>query len=485
MELLPARRQPRPLLIEGLLRGLGQLLELGAFPKQALRLFLPLLERLLRLVNLRFLRGQPFLHVGILVGRQIHAILGPRRLEHCLQALDLVGEFLDEVPLAHPLVDLRAVLDVLRPRRVLQRAAALVDAAMRRRERGDDARLCTAPETLLQQPRQLRVPVGHVAVMLHQRGDDAAQREKRLVDVLRLPGAVVRGTTAPDAFATGQVDQVELPVPHELLASVGHLLDHDLERQNAVAAAAVLVAERRSGRPVIDSSPQVAKRLLRAEDADLLEVLAHDAPLRVVTQAEAFAVGRVFRQQIAELLVVELQEAHAHGIVRLAAVQRFKDVANGAWNDAGVLPIIQHALHRVGLARARLPVREDEGGRPRKTPENRRDAVFLFWRLGARPKAEYLYDGQRHLLKDRLLRAVGAEDAVEVPRFHHALRASAALELHLALLRIHRDDAPLAAPLLFVAQRPTAHRDAHVYACGRRHARLSKLLQGWHSKPRG
>lgn len=67
-------------------------------------------------------------------------------------------------------------------------------------DRGDDARLGAPPERLLQQPGELGVPVGHVRVVLHEGGDDPAEREQALVDVPGLASARVLGPRASDTL---------------------------------------------------------------------------------------------------------------------------------------------------------------------------------------------------------------------------------------------------------------------------------------------
>ena len=66
-----------------------------------------------------------------------------------------------------------------------------------RSNRGDYASLSPPPQTLLQQPCQLRVAVRHVRVVLHQRSDNPAQSQKALVDVTGLPGASVFSARPP------------------------------------------------------------------------------------------------------------------------------------------------------------------------------------------------------------------------------------------------------------------------------------------------
>ena len=67
----------------------------------------------------------------------------------------------------HPLVDLGLVADVLGPVGVVEGVEGLLQALDGRGDGGDDAGLGAASEGLAQQPGQLRVSVGHVALLLH------------------------------------------------------------------------------------------------------------------------------------------------------------------------------------------------------------------------------------------------------------------------------------------------------------------------------
>ena len=73
--------------------------------------------------------------------------------------VDVFGAGHSTVHLAHPLARNRLVLDPIRTLSIVQRLLRLVRAQRRRRDGCNDAGLAAAAERLLQQPRQLRVPV--------------------------------------------------------------------------------------------------------------------------------------------------------------------------------------------------------------------------------------------------------------------------------------------------------------------------------------
>lgn len=60
--------------------------------------------------------------------------------------------------------------------------------------------LCAAAERLLQQAGELRVAVGDVSVVVHERRDDSAQGEQTLVDAARLARTVVLRAGTPNAL---------------------------------------------------------------------------------------------------------------------------------------------------------------------------------------------------------------------------------------------------------------------------------------------
>jgi len=86
-------------------------------------------------------------------------------------------------------------------------------------DRGDDDGLGAAAERLLEEPRELRLAVGHVHVPLHQRRDHASEGEERLVDLARLllavalPPIMPMLATDPSGLDSIQLDLLQT-VPH-------------------------------------------------------------------------------------------------------------------------------------------------------------------------------------------------------------------------------------------------------------------------------
>ena len=115
-----------------------------------------------------------------------------------------------------------------------------------------------------------------------------------------------------------------------------------------------------------------------------------------------------------------------------------EDVERGARNDAALGGVRDVALHRVRLARARLPVREHRGLVP----------------------AEDVVDhGRERLVEHLLLRAERREDVVERERVAERPRARALDHRHLLLLRARGHDGERVPLELALAHRPEPNDD--------------------------
>jgi len=271
-----------------------------------------------------------------------------------------------------------------------------------------------------------------VRQVVDERGDDAAEREQRLVDVARLARARVLGARPAHALGAREVDEVQLANFDDVLARFGHFAHVDGEREDAVRARRLRVARRLGGGALGDAAADVAEDFVGGEDWHLLQILHLDAralvvddlqPLRAARAARAAArarrahavakelallarlahggrarggVGherrRLGGEQVVQPLVVNFEEGDLDVRVLGRALQRRKHAPHGARNDARVgavgarlqrAVLAPHALHRVRLARARLPVRKH----------------------GARVAAQHLvHHGRHRRLKQRGLR---------------------------------------------------------------------------------
>ena len=90
-----------------------------------------------------------------------------------------------------------------------------------------------------------------------------------------------------------EIHQVELSVPDDFLPLHVALLDHDLHREDAVAAGGVLIAERGRGLPLLDAPLQDLEDVSHAEHCDLLQVLADHTLLHILAQLQLLLAGNV------------------------------------------------------------------------------------------------------------------------------------------------------------------------------------------------
>jgi hypothetical protein len=140
-------------------------------------------------------------------------------LQLLLELLDFAPEVVDDALVLADvdgdelLVGDRLGLDVLGPVRVLEAVYGLLELGARRADVRDHHSLAVAPQAVLQDSRQLRVPVGHeeaLLVLVPQGVDAVRQRQERPVDLgaLHQPNPAVLSGSAP--LRPRQVDQGEL-----------------------------------------------------------------------------------------------------------------------------------------------------------------------------------------------------------------------------------------------------------------------------------
>ena len=150
-------------------------------------------------------------------------------------------------------------------------------------------------QAVLQQPRELAVAVGHVRQLVHERRDDAPQRQQRLVDVARLARARVLGAGAPHGLGARQVHQVQLADAHLVRAVGAKRRSGDGDREDAVRARRLRVHERLGRRALGDALLHPAKHLVGRAHVHLLQVghLDHAAHGRVAVELAGGAVARL------------------------------------------------------------------------------------------------------------------------------------------------------------------------------------------------
>eukprot|EP00968_Pinguiococcus_pyrenoidosus_P010128 scaffold803_cov310-Pinguiococcus_pyrenoidosus.AAC.41 len=232
-------------------------------------------------------------------------------------------------------------------------------------------RLRVAAEGVLQQEGQLGVPIGHhgalfAALSLRtQRAEHISKRTEAEIDVLRLSERLSLGVTHTEPLGPREIHQVELPEANLRLPAPVEEPRLDVEREHRMTAAAVLVEIRRGGRSISQSLAALA-----GQEGSLVVRLPHlDLPAFRRPSRRARPVGRRarrlvegrLRQQIAEGVVVQFNEAHAdqeHDIVAPLRRQpdRREDVCNRSGNGPGLL---RSSRHRVRLARARVAIGKD------------------------------------------------------------------------------------------------------------------------------
>jgi hypothetical protein len=150
------------------------------------------------------------------------------------------------------------------------------------------------------------------------------------------------------------------------LAVPAHLARLDGDGEDGVGARALLVHEGRARDAVLLARLEDGVHLLGGLDHDGRQLLDVDLVVGVLLELEL--VGGVLAEQVADLLVVDLEVRGAREeLLRrvVVRVDRVEDVLEGVRDHAALLGGVREALHGVRLARARLAVLR-VGGRERK-----------------------------------------------------------------------------------------------------------------------
>ena len=317
------------------------------------------------------------LEVGLELGDELEALLlrvrlvrharAPReRVVHRQLALE-VGD-LALVLLEHDrgvleLDDARLVDHVAHARREVERRDRLLEVADLAVDVGDQQRLAVAAQRVLEQVRQLRLPVRHVALRLGaERHDDLLEVRERAVDVHRLGLEVARAVGLLDALRAREVDQVEL-APHHLLRRLDARAQLQVDCEDRVAARRLRVELVLGDGAVGLALEEQLQRLLLALhllDAQPLDVRRAVGALDERQRLAVRVLARQRREQVDERVVVDLEVRDADGgVVLRRVVHKVEDLGDRARRDAAVLVARGAAQLRVGLAGAGLAVAHD------------------------------------------------------------------------------------------------------------------------------
>mmetsp|Transcript_176231 Transcript_176231/g.565009 ORF Transcript_176231/g.565009 Transcript_176231/m.565009 type:complete len:775 (+) Transcript_176231:2375-4699(+) len=258
---------------------------------------------------------------------------------------------------------------------ITQGGDRLLDCIQGGGDGGDDNGFTAASQRILQQPRELRVPVGHPACAVSKRGDDAAEGQQALVDVLALSVLVgpscflVAGMSRTIiecgllcALAPGQVHEVQLAAILELARRHETAAFH-FEREDAMRTAAPSIDPRLRHMPSILRDAHQVQDIAERPHGHLREPRADDAlAVTDVLKVQLRCLNVRGHQQVSEVLVVDLQVRAADRIVRiLAPGQPVDDGLRGAGHEAATHVRVELPLHGVGLARTRLTIGKRSG----------------------------------------------------------------------------------------------------------------------------
>mmetsp|Transcript_99742 Transcript_99742/g.281584 ORF Transcript_99742/g.281584 Transcript_99742/m.281584 type:complete len:543 (-) Transcript_99742:224-1852(-) len=254
-------------------------------------------------------------------------------------------------------------------------------------------RLAVAAQTGLHEMRQLGVAEGHVRATLRLGGEDVRQARKAFVDVPRLPEPVPCGAGSVQTLRTREVHKVQSAVelhPEGLARALEvHGKDGVRPRRGGVGIGGAHSA-------LLRSMSHERVDLLLGRHVDASHTRDDGAP-GLVLDNDVLARGRGVApasQEVTQSLIVHLHEGSGDGPIPTRAfhvVGGLEDLLQGPGDQSRRIGSIG-ALHGVGLARARLAVREN----------------------GNLVAVEGGLDQTLHLLEHVELRALGPEDAVEL-----------------------------------------------------------------------
>eukprot|EP00968_Pinguiococcus_pyrenoidosus_P010984 scaffold876_cov243-Pinguiococcus_pyrenoidosus.AAC.43 len=320
----------------------------------------------------------------VLPNLQVHLLLLLRRegvVDHpCPLAKGVVHEqlrleLLDDglLPLDHlhrvqHLNGVHLVLHVHHPGRQAQRGDGLLDVLGLAPDARDHRRAAVAPQVVLQDVRQLRLPIWNVLVApATQRHHALLQVRQALIDAHALllerlvhEAAVALLQRLLEPLRPREIHEAQLGRQHLLAhAGLGPLLD--VHREDGVRSIAVPVEQvlRRGAAQL--AGEEVVQRILLGLDFRLGEAPHVDSlSLAVLGDGELrLGVGVLeVAQQVVDALVVDLQVGARDANVHLWPTRHLReDVRQRSRRDAAVLVVLRVAHHGEGLARPGLAVR--------------------------------------------------------------------------------------------------------------------------------
>ena len=327
-------------------------------------LFLLLVEPLLKLTHLLLVDD----HFGGGGGTRhdahvLHDLVRCASLIERVQLLSKLGNFLlvlSQEGVFRIFVDPWLVLDVFGSRSIPKSVHGLIKVVVCGTDVCNHDRLGVSTERVLQQPSQFRVTIRDVSCLrVCQRRDNMAQRGERQVDLSGLLESVTRGTCLSDPLRARQVHHIELTNTNMLLVVGAQLTTFNRDREEGVRARRMCIHISGAHRPILRTDIHDLTHLISRFGRKIRQVLDIDARVNFFMELESIL--RVFGEQIAHFLIVDLHVGCAHQELSLIRVSldALEDVIEGARHDTSQLLVPDHTRHRMRLARTRLSVSKD------------------------------------------------------------------------------------------------------------------------------
>mmetsp|Transcript_44211 Transcript_44211/g.74456 ORF Transcript_44211/g.74456 Transcript_44211/m.74456 type:complete len:385 (-) Transcript_44211:205-1359(-) len=354
------------------------------------------------------LQRRRLLHLGFQLRhtalQRSHLRLGLHELWVGLGAVQYGLQLLRQGLVVGAYVDFRVLLDLHRALPELDGAGGFLCVGGGRRHRYHDGGLAVARQGVLQEPRQLRIPEGHVWARWVRKGvHHAAQHQQRRVDALGLVEALtcVAGLALPLTARKVHQDQ---PAFQVAALAVAVPVQH-IQHEQRVAAAALVVHHRRADHAALVPVAVELQALLRGADgrAQRPHQLHGVVQLRVVVQVHGAGVRD---QQVLERLLVQLHHLHADSVLLGVGRHATEHLLDGLHQHPLLARLV--VAERVGFAGARLPINENQP---------------------VVPIEHVIHSLTRHLLIDLALLCLWAEDMLKA-------EAAAQHRVHVGLRRV-------------------------------------------------
>ena len=223
----------------------------------------------------------------------------------------------------------------------LERGDGLLEVVLLAVDVGNQQRLAVAAERVLEQVRQLALPVGRVRAPFGGEGDDdLLEVGERLVNVHRLRAQVAERISLLEALGAGEVDEVELALGHHA-RRVHARADLDVHREDCVAARRGAVELMVCDLPIGLPLEEEREGLLLGGDRLDAQVLHRRRPMLVLHQRQRIRHRlrrRQRREQVDERVLVDFNIRDRNGGLKLRMLGNVgEDVADGARRDPAVL----------------------------------------------------------------------------------------------------------------------------------------------------